>query len=661
MSVSRMKKLTVFVHRSDTEDLIHRLVRLRCVDVAQAPVTDGRLAVERSNCDEQRTALEKSVSDLGEAITVLSRYSKRTRSLLHPKLQVDTDRYVADGYAEQARFTVKETLASVARRDAIKNEIAGAQERIMAATPYRNYDLPLGFDGTATTRLFLGAFPGGADLPTLRRELYAAGAVTEPISESTSGKFTAVICHRDDVPQVESLLSSSGFLAADFHDVSETAASYITRAEKETRRLVEEDEALEAKLSALADSLGNVEILSDVEKTRLEEVIQRQKTVTTESTVMLCGWVPERMEDRVENLLGKYSCAYELSEPEEEDNPPILLENNAFARNFEWVLGMYSYPAYGKFDPTFVMSIFYFIIFGIMFADAGYGLVLTVACFAAVKILKPGERMERFLKMFGYCGISCMIFGVLFGAYFGDFPLAIMRNMMGMSEEELPNLALLGSDAANVAVLFDPLQNPMAFLVVSLGIGAIHLISGMAVKFVLLCREGKVWDAIFDIGAYWVLFAGLGLLALVPAVGKWVAIAGVVLIVLTHGRAEKNIVMKFVKGLLGLYDLISYASDLLSYSRILALGLAAGIIAQVVNILGTMGGATVPGIIGLVVVFLLGHVLNIGINVLGTFVHTSRLQYIEFFNKFYEDGGVEFDPALPSEQYTVETPDQIQK
>ena len=282
-------------------------------------------------------------------------------------------------------------------------------------------------------------------------------------------------------------------------------------------------------------------------------------------------------------------------------------------------------------------------------------------CFAAVKILKPGERMERFLKMFGYCGISCMIFGVLFGAYFGDFPLAIMRNMMGMSEEELPNLALLGSDAANVAVLFDPLQNPMAFLVVSLGIGAIHLIAGMAVKFVLLCREGKVWDAIFDIGAYWVLFAGLGLLALVPAVGKWVAIAGVVLIVLTHGRAEKNIVMKFVKGLLGLYDLISYASDLLSYSRILALGLAAGIIAQVVNILGTMGGATVPGIIGLVVVFLLGHVLNIGINVLGTFVHTSRLQYIEFFNKFYEDGGVEFDPALPSEQYTVETPDQIQK
>jgi len=256
--------------------------------------------------------------------------------------------------------------------------------------------------------------------------------------------------------------------------------------------------------------------------------------------------------------------------------------------------------------------------------------------------------------MFGYCGISCAVFCVLFGAYFGDLPLAIMRNMMGIPEAELPNLALLGSSAANVAVLFDPLQNPMGFLVVSLGIGAIHLIAGMAVKFYILCRDGHPLDAILDIGAYWLLFAGIVMIFLLPTAGVWVAVAAVVLIVLTHGRSEKNPVMKLLKGLLGIYDLISYVSDLLSYSRILALGLAAGVIAQVVNILGTMGGASVGGFIGLVIAFVVGHLLNIAINVLGTFVHTSRLQYIEFFGKFYEDGGIPFEPAVPSEKYTEE-------
>ena len=418
--------------------------------------------------------------------------------------------------------------------------------------------------------------------------------------------------------------------------------------------LESENESLKKRLCELAEELDTLEAYYDLEATALLAVSEQEKMLATDRTVLLGGWIPAEEEKRLSDLLSRFDCAYELTDPEEGDNPPVLLKNNGFAANFEWVLGMYSYPAYGRFDPTFIMSIFYFIIFGIMFADAGYGLVLTLGCFLGVKLLKPSTSMERFLKMFGYCGISCIVFGVLFGAYFGDLPIAIMKNMMGLTDAEIPNLALLGSAAPTLAILFDPLQNPMGFLIVSLGIGAVHLIAGMAVRFVILCREGQALDAIFDIGAYWLLFAGVGLIFLLPSVGTWVTVAAVALIVLTHGRAEKNPVMKLLKGLLGIYDLINYVSDLLSYSRILALGLAAGVIAQVVNILGTMGGASVGGFIGLVVAFAVGHLLNIAINVLGTFVHTSRLQYIEFFNKFYEDGGVVFEPAVPSEKYTEE-------
>ncbi len=655
MSVSKMKKLTVFVHKTEADAVVHCLVRQRCVDVSELVPEEGQYATERSQCDERRAALEKSVAEIEEAIRLLNRYAKKAKSLVHPKIRVNTDQFIKSGKDVQARAAVKETLQTAEHQNELKAEMSARENEVMSAEPYLEFDLPLNFSGTVSTSHMLGSLPSAVDLDNVGKDLYDTGAIADLISESAHGKYISVICHRSDRERTEAVLASYGFLRAGFDDVNMRAEQYVGQALERQSQIAQENEGLEAKFAELAKSLDDIEILSDREKTALAEVIQRQKTVTTDCTVMLAGWVPEQSQKKVETVLSEYDCAYDLAEPTEEDNPPILLENNGFAKNFEWVLGMYSYPAYGKFDPTFIMSIFYFIIFGIMFADAGYGLVLSLACFAALKLMKPGPSMERFLKMFGYCGISCIIFGILFGAYFGDLPLAIMRNMMGMAEEELPNLALLGSTGANVAVLFDPLQNPMGFLLVSLGIGAVHLIAGMAVKFVLLCKEGKVLDAILDIGAYWLLFAGIAMIFLLPSVGKWVVIAAVALIVLTHGRAEKNIIMKLGKGLLGLYDLISYASDLLSYSRILALGLAAGIIGQVVNILGTMMGPTPAGFIVLVLAFLVGHLLNIAINVLGTFVHTARLQYIEFFGKFYEDGGVEFDPALPSEQYTSES------
>jgi V/A-type H+-transporting ATPase subunit I len=202
-------------------------------------------------------------------------------------------------------------------------------------------------------------------------------------------------------------------------------------------------------------------------------------------------------------------------------------------------------------------------------------------------------------------------------------------------------------------VSLNPLDNPMAFLVISLAMGAVHLIAGMAVKFVLLCKQGDVFAAIFDIGSYWILFAGLALIFIKPTVGWIVLGVGALMIVATYGRAQKNPIMRIAMGFKGLYDLINYASDLLSYCRILALGLASAVMAQVFNLLATMGGPTPVGFVLLVAVLIVGHVLNIAINLLGAFVHTSRLQYLEFFGKFFEDGGVGFVPATPSEEYST--------
>jgi V/A-type H+-transporting ATPase subunit I len=629
-------------------------MRLRCVDIsAQSDGTeDDGLGLSRIACDVRRLELESSVSDVGAAIAVLDSYVEKSKGLFPAKKKLDTDEFVRDGSAERARVTVRKTLEAVKRREQIKTEQQKASADIVAARPYLSYDLPLGFSGTDTTECFLGVLPTATDLEATGRELYRVGAIANLLGNDKNGIYAAYFCHKADSSAVSALLSSYGFLRASFGGVELTAKEYVKRAQRTIKAGAAEDARLEQELRAMSAEVELLEVLYDVESTELTATLQKQKLVTTDSVAIIDAWIPAGREAAVSAALDKFECAYETSEPGEEDVPPVLLKNNGFASNFEWVLGMYSYPQYGKFDPTFIMSIFYFIIFGIMFADVGYGLIVALGCLVAVKVLNLSDGLKRSLTMFGYCGISCIFFGVLFGSYFGDMPIAIMKTMMGIPESELPNLSLLPSDNPTVALLLDPLQDPMGFLIFSLAVGAIHLIAGMAVKFVILCKDGQVWDAIFDIGAYWVLFAGFGLLAIVPEVGKWVAIAGAAFIVLTHGRDAKNIFMKLAKGLLGLYDLINYGSDLLSYSRILALGLSAGIIAQVVNLLGTMGGPTVGGFIMMAFVFVIGHVLNLAINMLGTFVHASRLQYIEFFGKFYEDGGTPFEPALSSEKYT---------
>ena len=653
MSVSKMKKLTVFAHKEQLDELMAKLVRLRCVEISSHTDTpeesDG---LEALNCDARRMELEASLSDISRAINLLDPLVQKSKGLFAQKMNVDIDSFVKRGHSDRARKTVSLALSAEERLNAIRDTRVKLYADITAATPYVNYDMPLDFCGTDTTDGFLGVLPPATDLDACGKELFKAGAIAQILQTDKNGIYTVFYCHRSDSAEVNALLSSYGFLKASFPGASVSAKELIKQANRDLLQLDAEEKALREKLVELAKSLDAIEVLYDIEATELVTVEQKLKLGATESVAVINGWIPVRREAAVEGFLEKFDCAYDITAPSEDEIPPVLLENNGFASNFEWVLGMYSYPLYGRFDPTFIMSIFYFFIFGIMFADVGYGLLLVLGCFGAVAFLKPGKGLKRALKMFGYCGISCTVFGVLFGSYFGDFPLAFMRNILGMPEDQLPNLSLIPTTEANLAVLMDPLQNPMGFLVLALGVGVVHLVAGMAVKFFILCRDGQVWDAIFDIASYWVLFAGIGLLFVNSTVGMWVSLFAVAVIVLTHGRNEKNLFMKFGKGLLGLYDLVSYASDLLSYSRILALGLSASIIGQVVNILGTMLGPTVAGFIMLVAVFLVGHLLNLAINVLGTFVHTARLQYIEFFGKFYEDGGIPFEPAVPSEKYT---------
>ena len=672
MSISTMKKLTVLAHSSDADAIVRRMLHLKCVQIQRSMPEAGELSLERIESDGKQTEIRERMAHIEAAMPRLAKYSTRRGGIGRRVQRLDRAAFVADGRAERAYLAVERTLAVKSRMDEIVAEQTRNEAAMQSLLPWLNYDAPLNEVSSAHTAMQLGSC-----LVKLYNyeALEAAGAYVEDVSDDGKTQYFSVTYHKEDEEAVTAALDKCAFLKVNFSDISTTAQAAYDELERCQSALAEENSALIETLMDLSESLDDIEVLYDVEGTNLNICLQKQKLYQTQNCIVLAGWFPAAAEERVLGGLSAFECACEISEPEEGDEVPVLLRNNPFSATFEWVIEMYSYPKYGGFDPTLIMSIFYFLIFGLMFADVGYGLLLVLACFGGVKLLNPKEGLKRMMLMFGYCGISCIIMGVLFGGWFGDLPVAIMNNFFPQFGGQAQNTAV--GHFFNNGVFFNPVSSSIPFLFVALGMGEVHLVAGMAVNMVLTWKSGKRIQALCENIPYWVMFAGVDLMAPLAAagmissdplapqtqallenlsgIGMYVMFVGIAMILFLKGIGEKTVFAWLIKGLGGLYSLISFASDLLSYSRILALGLVASVIAQVINMLTSLGASGPVGFIFMVIVMILGHGLNLAINLLGTFVHAARLQYIEFFGKFYEDGGEAFKPALPAEEYSEDT------
>jgi len=370
----------------------------------------------------------------------------------------------------------------------------------------------------------------------------------------------------------------------------------------------------------------------------------KEKLLNTKRTFTLEGWVPESCQEAAAKTLEKHGCCYAFRDPKEDENVPVLTENSGLVDPFEAITEMYSLPDYRGVDPTKYFAFFYAMFFGIMLSDAGYGIVIAIACFVVLHRYALEGMTYRMIKMFFYCGLSTVFCGALFGGWFGDFFQVAARVMFG-KEITIP------------ALWFNPIEDPTKLLIWSLIFGVIHLFLGMGIKASMLIKRGQWKDAVFDIFSWYMVIGGAAMWlagssisqALVKP-GMYIAVLGAAILLLTGGRNNKGI-GKITGGLSSLYNITSYISDILSYSRLLALGLATGVIANVVNTMGSLKGSGLAGTIILLIVFAFGHTFNLAINALGAFVHSSRLQYIEFFGKFYEDGGYEFDPLRKNTKY----------
>ena len=643
-----MKRLTAIVMRPDAPELIRRLQMMSCVDITESlpKQLDSSVQGAPSFRRTDVTAIASSISQrLNEAIAArdfLAGYITKSKSFLSAPDEIDINSYDTD-FMKSAETKIRRACKISAELRSLNTEAQSISGEIDALAPWTSLhqEIPQAVSRSAISTV--GLLPPKLDTSSLDSKLESLACTTEIVEKNERGIQVILTAHRDDFDEAMRIASEFGFVICPSRAAEKDgyAAGRIAALEsrcEEIKLLLSQDDA-EAR--DLAESIKDIETYIDLTLTEEARTEAAEKLSESDRTVILTGWTPESAEAQITSLLDSFGAAYSFEEADNTDDPPILFLNNRFAAQFEPVVELYSPPAYGSFDPTSIMSIFYIIIFGLMLADVGYGLLISTVCLLALHLMKPRGNMKKMLTMFAICGVSCIVMGLLFGGYFSDTPTVLMQNWFGI--ENPPELALL----------FSPLTSPIPFLAVSLGIGAVHLITALAIKFYVTWARGHRLDAICDQGSWIILFAGAGVFFLNRMVGLVLVLTGVAMLILTQGRSERNIFMKLFRGIASLYDIVGYLSDLLSYSRILALGLASMVVGSVFNILGALPGLSVIGVIFFVLIFAIGHLLNVAVNLLGTFVHTSRLQYIEFFGKFYEDGGHMFAPLAPRSKYSV--------
>ena len=641
-----MKKLTLVAARGDIDSISNELLWLSAVEVKDADTNSGLAPCDTS---AQTVEYEHKRDKLENAINALAVYgSGKKKKSAPPSFSRQSFEKLEDGLAESEQLAEKVT-ALLAENSSIKTDINRIDAEIANLSPWAKYDLPLSLDSTKTTSIIKGTLPIGVSLSDISEKLNETSDVVLGSVDSDAG-FMCVfaVCMESDREEVLSGLLKYGFSKVSFEKYDGVCTLELERLKNEKEQLFEKSKENAKTLKSLAQRRKELELSFDYVSYKLEKLNVKGNILCTECTGILVGWLPTYAVPRLEKKLSQYECYFELEDPKEDEDVPVMLSNNPFASPFESIIAMYAYPKYGSFDPSLIMGIFYAIIFGLILQDVGYGLLLAVGCPLMIKIMNPAQGTRKMLKAFTICGFSTIFFGLMFGGYFSNLPLQIAQSWFGVKAENLPELALL----------FNPIENNMGFLIMSLAIGALHLVTGLLIRAYMLIREGQVFSAIFDVGSWLVLFCGIGLFLVIPDIGMWVAIAGAAMLVLTQGRDSKSIIGKFFKGLYSLYDLISYLSDLLSYSRIFALGLSGAIIGQVMNILGTLGGGNVVGIIAFILIFSVGQALNVALSLISAFVHTARLQYIEFFGKFYVDGGNPFNPSSVKTKYSEITEEE---
>ena len=662
MSIVKMKRLRLIGMQSERESMLRLLQHLGCVEIDEPgdrkddPDWASLTRPDTGALNEARDAR----SSVENALKALKKYGPKQKGGLLTPRPVITEGELFDDAAYRTGLADAGQLVALERKiSALYAEQNKLRTQKLALAPWLALDIPLETASTPEVAVSFGTVAASADLDAMDGAL---GAVTDLYELMRAGadnelKYLVFLCHRSVEEDCQAVLKEYGVSRAALRGWTGTAAENDKRLDEQLADAARELESTIALVGEYASRKGALEQCLDRADQEIAREEARCRLLDSSSAFFLEGWVPVPDEKKLLEQLGQYTCCWETQDPAPEDYPvvPVKLKNNRFTEPLTTITEMYSLPAYDGVDPNGLMMPFYVFFFGFMFADLGYGLILAGACAFINHKVHPKGGFGQLIRLMIMCGISSAVIGFFTGGFFSDF-LAQFTSMLGLSQPVIPFLSVPDGVTGVPGPLLNVMGDPMTVLVFALAVGFVQIVVGMAVKFWMLCRRGQVVDAILDIGTWWVIFVGIGLFA--AGIGN-VAGYPVVLIIgclmlLGQGRTAKG--FGKVTAIIGaVYNGVTgYFGDILSYSRLMVMMLAGSVIGQVFNILGAMPGGGMPPAIGIpifFIIFIIGHAFNIGLNVIGTYVHTSRLQYLEFFKQFYEEGGRPWRPLNIATKY----------
>lgn len=631
-----MKHLRLLGMESEREALLKAMQDMECVEISSIDGSEEALKSGFAKPDDKALMSAQEASRAYRtALASLDRFAPEKKGMFRHRQGVSRAAFFSAESEENAR-TAAETINKDTRRlGEIESERTKNEALRATLAPWLTVDAPLGgADGA------LAVFFGTAGLNVTDDALKALadsldGLLTwQQASSDRSLRYLLVMCHGSVKERALSALRDLGFSTVSFRGMTGTAKENDKALAENLAALEKERQEIEQRIAGLGGKREALLEASDRAAIALRREEAKSRLVGTDKVFLLEGWLPADRCAALEKALEPFTCAIETREPTEDEYPqvPVQLKNNKLTRPLNMVTEMYSLPAYGTLDPNPLMAPFFILFYGIMMADMGYGLLMMIASVIISKKYRPKGTSGELFSLLGLCGISTFIMGALTGGFFGDFLTQLVAIVSPGTVFALPKL-------------FDPLDDLTMILIGSMALGMVQIVTGMAISLIEKCKRKKFLDAFFEEITWWIVFIGIALLAL----GKGAAVLYVGCALVLLGPIVQGKGWGKLTGVFGsLYNHVTgYFGDILSYTRLMALMLAGSVIAQVFNMLAAMPG----NVIAFIIISMLGNAMNFGLNLLGCYVHDLRLQCLEFFNKFYVDGGKPFRPMTLDTEY----------
>ena len=631
-----MKHLRLVGLESEREALLRALQDMGCVEVSGVDGAEDALQEGFARPDDRALlSSQEHARSYRTALAVLDRYAPEKKGMFRKRAAVAREEFFSAESEQAARAAADELNAMQRRLGEIESERTKEETLRASLVPWLTLDVPLDREDSALCAAF-GTV--GAAVPDEALNAACAGfgglALWQQASADRALRYLFIACHESVREAAMAALREVGFSPVSFRGLQGTAKEIDAAAQARLNALRKEREEIEQRIASLGGKREALLEASDRAAITLRREEAKSRLVGTDKVFLLEGWLPADRCAALEKALEPFTCAIETREPTEDEYPqvPVQLKNNKLTRPLNMVTEMYSLPAYGTLDPNPLMAPFFILFYGIMMADMGYGLLMMIASVIISKKYRPKGTSGELFSLLGLCGLSTFIMGALTGGFFGDFLTQLVAIVSPGTVFTLPKL-------------FDPLDDLTMILIGSMALGMVQIVTGMAISLIEKCKRKKFLDAFFEEITWWIVFIGIALLAL----GKGAAVLYVGCALVLLGPIVQGKGWGKLTGVFGsLYNHVTgYFGDILSYTRLMALMLAGSVIAQVFNMLAAMPG----NVIAFIIISMLGNAMNFGLNLLGCYVHDLRLQCLEFFNKFYVDGGKPFRPMTLDTEY----------